>query len=332
MANYFRTLCNRFGSGWTNFWFTPSDPMVLSLIRVLVGLLAIWWYLGYYADLQAWFGPQGMFTTALTQQMRTDETGTQHFAISILDYIDSASELWFVYGLGLAALAMMTLGVFSRATTIISLIFVLSFIQRGPMLARPVDSVLVMLLFYLCIGPSGASFSIDAIVRQRRQRAAFLRTGTLPPMVRLSSAATVATRLMQVHLCLIYAASAVAQLQVETWWQGTAVWWMMARSDSRLIDVTGLSQMGLAFEYLVNFCTHAIVLFELCFALLAWNKLARPILLVLGLFVWTGIALVSGAASFAVAMLIANLAFLQPETLRACCGREQAAGSVQQAA
>jgi hypothetical protein len=324
MANYFRTLCSRFGSAWTRFWFTPSDPIVLSLIRVLVGLVAIWWYLGYYTDLQAWLGPNGLFPLEMTQQMRTDETGTQHFAFSILDYVGSASELWFVYGLGLAALVLMTLGIFTRASTIASLVFVLSFIHRGPILARPADDILVMLLFYLCIGPSGANFSIDARLRERRQRSAFPQSAALPPMVRLSSAATVATRLMQIHLCLIYAATVVAQLQVETWWQGTAVWWLMARPDSRLVDLTALSRMGLTFEYFVNFCTHAVVLYEICFALLAWNSLARPILLVLGLFVWTGIALVGGAVTFAVAMLIANLAFLRPETLRACCAKETA--------
>ena len=331
MGNYSRTLCNSIGSAWTRFWFTPSDPIVLSLIRVLVGLLAVWWYLGYYADLQAWFGPNGLLSHELTQQMRTDESGAQHFAFSILDYVDSASELWFVYGLGLAAIGLMTLGIFSRFSTIASLIFVLSFIHRGPLVTRPVDNILVMLMFYLCIGPSGANFSVDATLRRRRQAAA-LQAGTLRPVSPLSSAATVATRLMQIHLCLIYAAMVVAQLQVEAWWQGTAVWWLMARPESRLINLTSLSNMGLGFEYLVNFCTHAVVLYEICFALLAWNTLARPILLVLGLFVWTGIALIGGAVTFAVAMLIANLAFLRPETLRGCCAKETAQSTASVAA
>ena len=82
----------------------------------------------------------------------------------------------------------------------------------------------------------------------------------------------------------------IAQLQGAAWWQGTAVWWLMARPDSRLVDLTGLSRMGLAFEYLVNFFTHAIVLYELCFVFLIWNPLARPILLVVGAFVWRACA------------------------------------------
>src|SRR5262249_49048410 len=155
-------------------------------------------------------------------------------------------------------------------------------------------------LLYLCIGPSGANFSVDAIVRQRRRQKETGGQGSLGRPLVMSSAATVATRLMQVHLALIYAAMVAAQLQVSAWWQGTAVWWMMAKSDSRLVDLTFLTGMGQAFEYFVNFCTHAVTLYEICFPILIWNQLARPILLVLGAIIWGGMALISGSVSFAV--------------------------------
>ena len=228
----------------------------------------MWWYLGYYTDLQAWFGPSGLLTHEMTQEMRNTETGPR-FAISVLDYVNTASQLWFVYGLGLAALVMMLIGLLTRFATIASLVFVLSFVHRASILARPVDAILVISMFYLCIGPAGANFSIDAALRQRR-----LRRETpywTKSNLRLSfQAATVAIRLFQVHLALIYAAMAAAQLREDTWWQGTAVWWLMARPDSRLVDLTFLNGLGGAFEYLVNFCTHAIVLYEICFALLIW--------------------------------------------------------------
>jgi hypothetical protein len=168
----------------------------------------------------------------------------------------------------------------------------------------------------LCLGPSGANFSIDALLRRRKQRSEL--RGADESSVVYSSGATVAIRLMQVHLTLIYAAMLISQLQGAAWWQGTAVWWLMARPDSRMVDLTGLSHMGLAFEYLVNFLTHAIVLYELCFVLLIWNAVARPLLLVIGVGVWVGLALVSGWVSFNLLMLVATLAFLSPEGLRSC--------------
>jgi hypothetical protein len=307
-----RDIPGHFGHAWTSFWFTPSDPIVLSLLRVLVGLVALWWYLSLLANLQEWFGPEGIFPLSIALDSRRNATGDPAFAFSLLDYVSSISQLWLVYGLGLAAIVMMLCGIFSRISTIAALIFVLSFVQRAPMLSRPVDNILAMLMFYLCLGPSGACFSVDSCLRHRKQNVA---------AITLSSAATVAIRVMQVHLALVYAAMAISQLQGDKWWQGTAIWWLMARPESRLVDLTGLSSMGMAFEYLVNLLTYAIVLYELCFAVLIWNPVARPILLLLGIFVWGGLALIGGSVSFCVLMFVATLAFLRPETLRSWCAR-----------
>jgi len=306
-----RDIPTRFGRAWTAFWFTPSDPIVLSLLRVLVGTVALWWYLSFLPDLQHWFGPQGVFTLNMAQSLRGDRP-----AISLLDFVNSSSQLWLVYGLGVVALVMMLCGAVTRISTIAALIFVLSFIHRAPMLTRYVEGILPMLMFYLCLGPSGACFSVDACIRQRRQSVA-----TIAAPNTLSSAATVAIRVMQVHLTLVYAAMAIAQLQGDKWWQGTAVWWLMARPESRLVDLTGLSSTGIAFEYLVNLATYAIVLYEISFAVLIWNPVARPILLLAGVFIWGGLALIGGSVSFCVLMFAATLAFLRPETLRNWCAR-----------
>ncbi|HTQ40818.1 MAG TPA: hypothetical protein VMJ32_17485 [Pirellulales bacterium] len=322
MGNYIRTVGSRFGAGWTRFWFTPSDAIVLSLIRVLTALVALWWYLSLLTDLQYWFGPNGLFSLDLALQVRN--ASESRYAISLLDYVNSASQLWLVYGLGIAALAMMLFGLFSRIATIASLVFVLSFIHRAPMLSRTVDDILPLLMFYLCLGPSGANFSIDGWLRRKKQQRERPALNSADANIYWSSAATVAIRLMQVHLTMIYAAMLIAQLQGGTWWQGTAVWWLMARPESRLVDLTGLSRIGLAFEYMVNLFTHGIVIYELCFVFLIWNSLARPILLVLGVFMWAGLALIGGSVSFAVIMLVANLAFLSPETVRGFLGRQNA--------
>jgi hypothetical protein len=314
----FREIPIRFGHGWTRFWFTPSDPIVLSLVRILIALVGLWWYLSYLPVLQDWFGPEGIFSLNMSLALREKMGGT---AISLLDLAHTASQLWLIYFLGVAALVMMLLGLFTRFATIASLLVVLSFNHRAPMLIRYVDNILPMLMFYLCIGPAGANFSIDQCWRQWRRRKRLGTVAPEPDTIRYSSAATVAIRLMQVHLALIYGGMLVAQLQGQVWWQGTAVWWMIARPESRLVDLTFLTGMGSQqLEYLMNVCTYAILLYELCFATLIWNPLARPILLILGFFIWGGLALVSGSVSFAVLMFVGNLAFLPSETLRRWCG------------
>src|SRR5215831_6000542 len=119
MGAYFRTLFSRFGSGWTRFWFMPSDAIVLSLMRILVAVVALWWYLGYFADLQKWFGPGGMLPLELAKQNRvmSDEFQEGRFAFSVLDYVNSSSLLTFVYVVGLVVLLMMLAGIFTRFAT-----------------------------------------------------------------------------------------------------------------------------------------------------------------------------------------------------------------------
>ncbi|HEY2759430.1 MAG TPA: hypothetical protein VGI75_01765, partial [Pirellulales bacterium] len=313
----FREIPMRVGRGWTRFWFTPSDPIVLSLLRALVGLVALWWYLSILPNLQEWFGPNGIFPLSMAMEWR----GDSGFAISILDYVHTGSQLWLVYILGLISILMMVFGLLTRITTIAAFLFVLSFIHRAPMMSRPVDDLLPLLMFYLCLGPAGASFSIDSVIRKWRQPQDPGAAMPAMPLIQWSSAATVAIRLIQIHLALIYGAMLIAQLQGAAWWQGTAVWWLMARPESRLVNLTFLSGTGeQALTYMMNLCTYAVLLYELCFAVLIWNPLARPILLVAGVLIWGGLALVGGAISFCVLMFVANLAFLPAETLRRWSG------------
>ena len=55
IKSYFERLFTQFGHGWNRFWYTPSDPLPLSLIRVATGLLALYFILTYTADVSHFF-------------------------------------------------------------------------------------------------------------------------------------------------------------------------------------------------------------------------------------------------------------------------------------
>ena len=105
----------------------------------------------------------------------------------------------------------------------------------------------------------------------------------------------------------------LAKLRVGMWWQGSAVWWMTGKPDTRLVDFTNLP------IYLLNAWTHAIVLFEGAFAALIWNRLARPLLLALSVVMWGSLCLVTGEVLFSLLMIVAGFAFVSPTWLRASC-------------
>jgi hypothetical protein len=185
-------------------------------------------------------------------------------------------------------------------------IVVVSLINRGPMFAQPMDDVLAMVMLYLCLGPSGAAFSLDRVWKRR----AALRpheSAAAPPSV----GANIALRLIQIHLALLHFGMAIGQLRDDSWWMGRAVWGFISKPESGYIDMTWLSDH----LYLLNIWTHGIVIFEFAFALLIWNRLARPILLTAAVLVWSSVGLVSGMLGFSLVMLGATLAFVPAEWL-----------------
>ena len=312
----------QFGDGWNRFWFTPSDPYTLCPMRLCIGLLALYFQLTYTPDLTRFFAEGGLLTPQLTEQWNGGVAGFNPAQFSYLSYCGTPEKLYAAHAVGAIVLVLMTIGLFSRTTTVLGLIVVLSYIQRAPMITTQLETVLAMLMLYLCLGPSGASWSVDRWWVRRRA------TGSAPlaHWERPRFSATIVVRLVQVHLCLAYVMMGLAKIRgvsvfgpdmvQDPWGAGVAVWWLAARPDSQWINFTWLRNWPLV----VNFWTHAIVVFELLFPVLIWHRLTRPLMLTVAAAMWGSLALISGIAPFSLAMLIGNLAFFPPQTLRMLTG------------
>jgi hypothetical protein len=57
---------------WCRFWFTPADPTPLCLMRIVTGLLVLYVHVAYTFDLQALFGPDGWYPTAMADRERRE--------------------------------------------------------------------------------------------------------------------------------------------------------------------------------------------------------------------------------------------------------------------
>ncbi|HXT60702.1 MAG TPA: hypothetical protein VN699_18825 [Pirellulales bacterium] len=343
VRNYFNDLVQGFGQGWNRFWFQPSDPAPLGLVRLGAGLVAFYLVLTYTPDLETFFGADGLVSREMLASLDLESNGAdrlsvahqiresmpRYYRFSYLDYLDSPGLLKAGHWAGLAVLALFAAGLFTRVTSVLALLVVLSYIHRGPLLTAQVEPVLAFVLFYLCLGPAGAEWSLDRWLALRRARTVLSASSSGPkgaasdpPAPRFSSAATISLRLIQVHLALLYVMMAVGKLSSDVWWSGSALWWLIAKTESRLVDFTWLH--GNFARLLVDAMTNGVVLYQLAFPILVWNRLARPLVLGLGVIVWGLLALIAGMVPFAFMMLVASLAFVPGETLRAvlpdCCG------------
>ena len=329
ITDYLERLVLGFGAGWNRFWFSRTNPLTLGVLRVACGLMAIYFVATYGPDLVRWFGPEGMLPRETIADLAPFDVNSGRSAFdnrpSFLFLAQSETELWVLYGLSLAVLMLFTAGVFTRVSSVLALAVVMSFIHRAPVLTGLLEPILAMMMFYVCLGclffgRSPAPLSFDRWRARRKETGAATEARRRDSDADGSVAANLAVRLVQIHLSVAYMMMALAKLgepfSDEGWWSGKAVWWLIARPDSRLVDLTWMYNTPM----LLNAWTHGIVLFELAFAILIWNRLARPLLLVLAVPMWVSLALITGLTPFCMMMLIANLAFVAPETFAACCG------------
>jgi hypothetical protein len=307
IGEYFQTLSARFGDGWNRFWFTPSDACTLSTIRVLTGMLALYWYAVFSFDLERLFGPGGWLPLEAVRQVDADNLSSSGVApFSYLNLLHTQQELWIAHILGFVILLMFAAGLLTRVSSILATIVVLSYIHRAPMLDSQFEAVLTFVMIYLCIGRSGDYHSFDWLLGRRKQR-----DGKQPAP--LSPFNTIAQRLIQIHVAMLYAVMGLSKLMGDAWWSGMGTWWLMTRAESRLVDLTWLPAQ------IVEILTHCVVLYELAFLILIWNRLARPLLLGVSVIMWTFMALITGQVLFSLMMLVANLAYISPNPVRRFC-------------
>ena len=273
------------GRTWLHYWFTPADARPLAAVRIATGLLGLALAGSYAADLETWFGPAGM----LAGEPRP--VWPSGGVPSLFAWASTTTTLWTLFGILVAALAMLTVGLASRPACIVAAFLWASLLARGPVLAGPADDCLAVLLWCLAVGPCGGHWSVDRFIVDRR--------GLSAPEP--SSWACVAIGLVRVHATAITVAVLLAQLKGDAWWDGTAAWWLAARSDSRLVDLTGLYRGS---EYLMNLVTHAIVAFEAVFAGGLWFAASRRSVARAGLVAWPVIGVLAGEPLWGIAMAI----------------------------
>ena len=282
--------------GWDTFWFTPAAPHTLALIRILVGAMLFYTHLIWTLDLAAFLGPESWISTDTSQFLQQ-----YNYTWSYLWYIDSPLLLWTTHLAGLGIFAMLTVGMYTRVATILAWLIALSYCHRLEGALFGLDQINVLLVMYLMISPAGQAYSLDSWRNKRSGSGKEVST---------TISANIATRLIQLHLCVIYLFGGIGKMRGVEWWDGSASWFALANPEYQSLDMTWLASHHL----ILSAITHLTVFWETFYCLLIWPRLTRPVMLALAVVIHGGIALCLGMVTFGCVMLIANLVFLSPAT------------------
>jgi hypothetical protein len=298
---------------WNDFWFTATSPSTLSAIRVLAGAMLLYTHLIWTFDLDAFFGPNGWLPPGLMDEVHQTSndpdgqgplTGSQRLFWTHFDYVQSPTLIRVIHFAALLVFFLLTIGLFSRTMAVLAYLLAVSYANRiTPGAYFGLDKINCALAMYLMLGPCGARYSVDRLWRLRRGA-----PSEVPPSI----SANTAIRLIQLHMCIIYFFAGIGKLQGDLWWLGEAAWYGFATQEYQSLDMTWLVRH----PWLVNLVTHVTVFWELSYGALIWPRLTRPWVLLLAVLVHGGIAITLGMPTFGLAMLIGNLAFVSPRTIR----------------
>ena len=130
-------------------------------LRVLTGLLALYFVLSHSADLVRWLGPDGILNIDTTQRLTGAEQLRSSFHYSYFYWANAGVALDPARG-GRAGGAGLHAGFLVALSSIGALVVVLAYVHRAPLLTGQLEPVLTMLLAYLCLAPTGHCWSVDA--------------------------------------------------------------------------------------------------------------------------------------------------------------------------
>jgi hypothetical protein len=280
---------------WNRFWFAPADPLPLAVVRIAVGALLAWASFVWLLDAEAFFGDAGWQRPEHVWRMNDQPWQWSWYFVA-----GEAGMPRMLTLVTLAAAVMLTLGIATPLSAIVSLTGFISAVNRAPLNVFGFDDTLGMVLIAVAVGPAGAVLSVD------RWLAPDHAAGR--PSVR----ANLALRLIQVHLCVVYLFSGCGKLLGASWWEGTALWGAAANVQYRTLDLTWLA----SHPWLVNALTLATLWWEISYAALVWPRLTRRLVLAMAVPVHLGIGLAMGMMEFGLAMLTANVAFVPAAVLR----------------
>jgi hypothetical protein len=240
----------------------------------------------------ACYGPDGILPTA-----PSGPPGSW----GILSLWHGSTAVVVVFAITLAAAVALTLGLFSRAASIIVLIGIMSFLNRNGLVTNSGDGLVRNLAFFCVLSPSGESLSID---RLRKAPGRFWEFPARAPW---------ALRLVQIQLSVGYLSAVWHKAGNELWREGSAVSYALRMQDIHRFPVPPFITHSLVLTELLTFATLAL---ELSLGVLVWNRALRPWVLLAGASLHLSIDFSILVGFFSYGMLCAYLAFISPETSR----------------
>lgn len=287
--------------GWNRFFFEPQSPLPIAIYRILLGLVVLKNFALLLPDVDEWFADRGILSFATAHKV---VGGTGFNLFHWLPHSDAM--VWAFFVVSVISAVMMTIGLFTRTSTIVLYLTFITLHHRNPIILNSGDTFLRIALFFMMFTQAGAALSIDRLIRIARGK----ESG--PPLPR----APWAMRLIQFQLAFLYIYAFVWKAMGTMWLSGTAVYYTARLSEFWRFPVPYV------FEHVwtIKIWTWATLLVELALGTLVWIKELRYWVLLTGVLLHLGIDYSMNIPLFGFIMMTAYVTFVEPDDLKRALG------------
>jgi hypothetical protein len=279
-----------------NWWFAPRSVLPLAGARIVFASVLGIAYVLRWPMRQDLFGPNGIGGAALYE--RVPDLPAFHPGIlpllDLLRAVHAPDAIAALYAILLGSLCAFAVGWHTRLAGLAVFALHLLFWTRNPLAFAGWAGWLNGPLLYVALGPSGQRLSIDAWLRRRRGR----DVGSMAPGWSL--------RLLQIHVCAMYAFAGWSRLDKPDWLAGDLVRIAMTSAvSSRLaIDWSAFAPLlavanwaALVLEGLAPFLLWVPRVGRVWAAALVLLHLGLALLLHMEVWAWSGV-MIGGLMAF----------------------------------
>ena len=197
MNSFAGNLMNNIIAVWIKIWFQDKNTVPIDVSRMGVGFLLFLNYVMFTpSDIVALYGESGLFSRAVVPEM------SEWSSFSFFVYFDQVWQLLTFHYVFVALCYCLFVGWQTRWVKWLVLVGHLSYFNRNEFLFYDVDTVLIALLFIMCITPIGSALSLDR-VRQVRKHKKEHGLASRPPLP-TSQRGFACQRLLQLQMAIIF--------------------------------------------------------------------------------------------------------------------------------
>lgn len=192
------------------------------------------------------------------------------------------------------------LGLSNRAVMLLTWVVAQGFIQRNYSLLFGADLIGNLFLFYLSFTQASEYYSLKNRIFNTVEK------------VRVDALSATFFRLMQFQICIIYLYTGFEKLKGSTWWDGTALWTVLANRQFTNFDFIYLRN----FPILFAIGTFVTIIFEVYFPPMVAHHKTRPYWLAAGVVFHLAIGLLLSLMTFSLIMCSVYFLFLNPQIFK----------------